>query len=273
MAHKTSVLSNTIHLGPDSYARFRLTGSGVDTSGPGWPTAQAGKEITVHFSGFNAPSERQFKIEKLDQSATGNLRSLRTVHANSGNFKITFNDPGTYRIRPVGAGHQGMKQIEVSGNASGSGVSISKEFDQTPVRDPENIPSVRDDFGENPADRPNEGIDVVSLPGVVPADNDEGAALAPALRREGVTVGDVGGEVNVDGKTVQVGEIEESDEVARVTSGSDVGDVVPTDAQAAGPDDEIAGSGGGSESGVIGAVGVVILVILGAAAALLGGGD
>jgi len=116
----------------------------------------------------------------------------------------------------------------------------------------------------------SDAIDPSEYAGIVNADNDEAVALAPALRREGAELGPEGATVQLpDGESVDVGAIQDEDEVARVIEGDNAGDVIDADQPAVDGDPSSEGSG----SGVIGAVGAGILLVLAAAAALLGGGD
>jgi hypothetical protein len=112
-------------------------------------------------------------------------------------------------------------------------------------------------------------IDPADYAGIVNADNDEGIALAPSLRREGASLGPDGATVTLpDGETVDVGAISDADEVARVVEGDDAGDVIDADRPAV----DGSSSGGPGDGMIGGAVAVVLLVVAGAAA-LLGGGD
>lgn len=110
-------------------------------------------------------------------------------------------------------------------------------------------------------------IDPSNYRGIVNADNEQGIALAPSLRREGASLGPDGATVTLpDGETVDVGAVSDADEVARVLDGDDAGDVIDADRPALGDS-----SGGGS--GMIGGAVAVVLALLVGAAALLGGGE
>ena len=101
-------------------------------------------------------------------------------------------------------------------------------------------------------------IDPANHRWIVNADNSEGAAPAPVLRRQGVEIGPNGATFRFpNGKTVDVGAIEDADEVARHLEGADAGDVIEADQDAASGD----GSASSSSSGGLAA---------GAAAATLG---
>jgi hypothetical protein len=116
---------------------------------------------------------------------------------------------------------------------------------------------------------PEETVDPSNYAGIVNADNEEGIALAPALRREGASLGPEGATVTLpDGETVDVGAISEADEVARYLQGDGAGDVVDADQPAV---DTGSSSGGGG--GMIGGAVAVVLALLVGAAALLGGVD
>jgi hypothetical protein len=125
------------------------------------------------------------------------------------------------------------------------------------------------DWPERP-DQPAESeVDPSNYAGIVNADNDEGVALAPTLRREGASLGPDGATVTLpDGETVDVGAISDSDEVARYLEGDDAGGVVDADQPAVDSDSSSGGSGG-----MIGGAVAVVLALLVGAAALLGGGD
>ncbi|QGX95006.1 hypothetical protein EI982_09485 [Haloplanus rallus] len=150
----------------------------------------------------------------------------------------------------VGTGWNG-RIVDLSGFASGGGATTEQE-----------------DYNPNP-----DPIDPSNYAGIVNADNEQGVALAPALRREGVVLGADTSTVTLpDGETVDVGAIKESDEVARYIEGDNAGDVVESDQPAT--DSGPSSSGGsGSGSGMIGAVGAGVVLILAAIAALLFGGD
>jgi len=113
----------------------------------------------------------------------------------------------------------------------------------------------------------DDSVDPSNYAGIVNADNDEGIALAPALRREGASLGPEGGTVTLpDGDTVEVGAISESDEVARYLDGQEAGEVVDAD-QGAVSDPTANGSGGG----MIGAAVAAVVLLVAGGAALLGG--
>jgi hypothetical protein len=100
-------------------------------------------------------------------------------------------------------------------------------------------------------DNSNE-IDPSNYAGIVNADNEQGIALAPSLRREGAELGPEGATVTLpDGETVDVGAISDADEVARYTSGSNAGDVIDADQDAV-------NSGSSANSDAIGASGAVL---------------
>lgn len=95
-------------------------------------------------------------------------------------------------------------------------------------------------------------IDPSNYAGIVNADNEQGVALAPSLRREGMELGPEGATVTLpDGETVDVGAISDADEVARYTSGSNTGDVVESDQDAT-------DSGSSTTSDALGASGAIL---------------
>lgn len=123
-------------------------------------------------------------------------------------------------------------------------------------------------------EEPGPDIDPANYRGIVNADNEEGVALAPELRREGASLGPDGATVTLpDGETVDVGAIDEADEVARVLDGPNAGDVIEADQPAVDGDPSSSSGGSGPDSGVIGAVGGGLLLLVAGAAALLFGGD
>jgi hypothetical protein len=95
-------------------------------------------------------------------------------------------------------------------------------------------------------DPDGESIDPSDYAGIVNADNEEGIALAPRLRREGAELGSDGAMVNLpDGETVEVGAISEADEVARYVDGDDAGDVIDSDQPATDSDSSRSGAADG----------------------------
>jgi len=133
--------------------------------------------------------------------------------------------------------------------------------DGIPVARPEVLAGEGGESVTYPDDGPDP-IDPSEYAGIVNADNDQGVALAPALRREGASIGPDGATVNLpDGETVEVGAISEADEVARYVEGDRAGEVVDADREAV---------DGGSTGGIGGAVGGVILLVAAAIAALGG---
>jgi hypothetical protein len=109
---------------------------------------------------------------------------------------------------------------------------------------------------------PEETVDPSNYAGIVNADNAEGIAPAPALRRAGVTLGPDGATVNLpDGQTVEVGAIQEADEVARYVEGDQAGGVVDADQPAADQPEE--SNTNGSGAGVGAAAVVAALLALG----------
>lgn len=80
---------------------------------------------------------------------------------------------------------------------------------------------------------PDTSIDPANYAGIVNADNETGVALAPSLRREGASLGPEGATVQLpDGRTVEVSQIQDADEVARVIDGPNQGDVIESDQSA-----------------------------------------
>jgi len=75
-----------------------------------------------------------------------------------------------------------------------------------------------------------DSVDPANHRWIVNADNDEGIAPAPVLRRQGVELGPNGATFRFpNGETVDVGAIEDADEVARHLEGVDAGDVIDAD--------------------------------------------
>ncbi|WP_251327921.1 hypothetical protein [Haloplanus pelagicus] len=109
-------------------------------------------------------------------------------------------------------------------------------------------------------------IDPSDYAGIVNADNEQGIALAPALRREGASLGPQGATVELpDGRTVEVGAIQDADEAARYVDGPNQGEVIDADQPAAGSGSS--GTDPTTSTGDLGpAVAVVALLGLGYAA-------
>jgi len=138
--------------------------------------------------------------------------------------------------------------------------------DDPPLNQTAGDPAYENAHENGPNAGPSPSDIATSTPGLVPADNDEGIALAPSLRRAGADLGPEGATVTLpDGDTVDVGGIEESDEVARYLDGEQAGDVVEADQGAV---DDPTSSGGWGLIG--GALAAVVLLVAGGAA-LIGG--
>lgn len=85
-------------------------------------------------------------------------------------------------------------------------------------------------------------IDPSNYRWIVNADNDEGIAPAPFLRRQGVELGPNGATFRFpNGETVDIGTIEDADEVARHLDGVKAGDVIDAD-------QDVVGDGSNSSS-------------------------
>jgi hypothetical protein len=143
-------------------------------------------------------------------------------------------------------------EVTVSGHPAGT-VKIGPANQQQSqyIQDP-------DPAGED--DAPTTTVDPADYAGIVNADNEEGIALAPALRRAGADLGPQGATVTLpDGETVEVGAIEDADEVARVLEGDDAGEVIDADQDAAGG--ESSGSSNTSSGDTFGAGGVAAVAL------------
>jgi hypothetical protein len=104
-------------------------------------------------------------------------------------------------------------------------------------------------------------IDPSNYAGIVNADNEQGIALAPSLRREGASLGSDGATVTLpDGETVEVGAISEADEVARYTSGSNAGDIVDADQDAANTESSTNSDAIGASGTILGALALAYMI-------------
>lgn len=195
---------------------------------------------------------------------------VRLVGSNGSTVKsITTTRKGDYTHEHTTLPNQPGRYTLMVGEAEVDSITVDQtgESDQS-LSDP-NVGDTSPAFNDS---EPGPDIDPANYAGIVNADNDEGVALAPALRREGASLGPDGATVTLpDGETVDVGAIEEADEVARVLEGENAGDVIEADQPAVDGDPSSSSGGSGPDSGVIGAVGVGIVLLLAGAAALLGG--
>jgi len=167
---------------------------------------------------------------------------------------------GTLKLNVYAPEQPGTYNLELDGHKISDFVvaeSDSANNDRTPPEgaDPDSIET---------------DLDPSNYAGIVNADNEQGVALAPRLRREGAELGPEGATVNLqDGETVEVGAIQDADEVARYVDGEDEGEVVDSDEPATDPDSDSSNSGtdATTSTGDLGpAVAVVALLGLGYAA-------
>lgn len=116
-------------------------------------------------------------------------------------------------------------------------------------------------------EEPGPEIEPENYAGIVNADNEQGIALAPDLRRAGASLDENGATVNLpNGETVEVGAIEDSDEVARYIEGDRAGEVIDADQSALDDSDASTNSSDGLPSDLgSGATAVVVLALVYAA--------
>lgn len=107
------------------------------------------------------------------------------------NARFSVSEPGRYRVR---RGGETVGSFEVEPADDRNEETVGQPGDFTNVND----------------DGPSKMDQAVDAPGVVAADNEEAAALAPALRER---AGNVGGSVSVDGDTLDVGPVTDADEM------------------------------------------------------------
>jgi hypothetical protein len=229
-------------------------------------------DTPLRFDGgtFFDSSDPVYLFRRKTQVPTGpdDLEFVKTLGGVNRTTNWRAGPPGWYEIHkskdPVlgsGPGYErpetGITSYEVKPGPSGASIDA-------------------DESGFVAAGPKTDGPEPEDYPGVVNADNSAGAALAPALRRRGVEIDDVGttatiggetveitapGEATVAGETIPVGDITEADEVARNTT---TGGVVPTDA-------DVAGAGGGDLRSILSAAAVVAAGLIAAAVAAFGG--
>jgi hypothetical protein len=126
--------------------------------------------------------------------------------------------------------HNPDRGISMSEYRSGVRLRAPEEKNAENV-ETEDLIEIQTDQTMEPPMNYNEGIDLATLPGVVPADNEYGAALGPARRRKRSEPVEPGTVVKTGREEVVVGPIEEADEVARHATGPKAGDVVESDAE------------------------------------------
>lgn len=250
--------------------------------------------MTVQIDVTETNTERYIEISGI-KGRTGEMRIVGPQSANIGQrqsagettaIRVNLPEmPGHYRLK-VGGVVTDRITLHIADVRAGTknigrgwnGTIKRVNWMRTPENSPQNLYDTYSDrllsdlLGEG-YDGPTETVQEETEPwedkidpseyvGIVNAGNEEGVALAPALRREGASLGPEGATVNLpDGETVDVGAISEADEVARYVEGDRAGEVVDADRGAV---------DGGSTDGAGGVVGAVILVAA-AAIAILGG--
>jgi len=188
---------------------------------------------------------------------------VRQLGRLSSNLTWQADEPGHYEV-------YASPNVDPSKRPADRSHERISDYHVKPASDPGDVTGVEDTTfspGDvtNVDETPSPSDIATNNPGIVPADNDEGIALAPSLRREGASLGPEGGTVTLpDGDTVEVGAIEESDEVARYLDGEQAGDVVDADQGAV---SDPSGSGGG----LLGGAAAVVVLLVAGGAALLGG--
>lgn len=181
--------------------RFVFNTAGPDSGSVGGPLGQ-------EYVGA-VPTGAELQLTAFDEvDQTGDVRLVspdgRTVNDlpdyRGGQYRQNISapsEPGTYQLT---VGNQTVEIIRVG---SGDGVTRSQAFGEHEQRN------------QTPGD---DEPDIGQLPGVVNADNDEGAALAPSLRR---SIGNVGGSVTIGGDPLEVGPVTDDDE--RLADGGGAG--------------------------------------------------
>jgi hypothetical protein len=225
----------------------------------------ASRTPTLYLFRVDSAPARDATLGEIDvEPSRDELTLVKKLGTLDGALRWTHSKPGVYHIHT-------SREPKYGRIGAWDDTTAWRQYHVEPATDP--VPENPEP--EEPADRfnyeePDDQIDPANYRGIVNAENDEGIALAPALRREGASLGPDGATVNLsDGETVDVGAIEEADEVARVLEGENAGDVIEADQPAV--DGDPSSTSGGSDAGVIGAVGVGIVLLLAGAAALLGG--
>jgi len=145
------------------------------------------------------------------------------------------NEPGEYTVR-VGGNYLGSFTVtERNRTANNLGFGWNGG-----IRRVDWPPASSSDESAGDAEQVSEGvdpdageIDPSNYAGIVNADNSQGIALAPRLRREGFDLSPEGATVTLpDGETVEVGAISDEDEVARYLEGDETSDVIDADQDA-----------------------------------------
>jgi hypothetical protein len=145
------------------------------------------------------------------------------------------NEPGEYTVR-VGGHYLGSFTVtERNRTANNLGFGWNggiRRVDWPPASSPDESAGGAEQVSEG-VDPDAGEIDPSNYRWIVNADNEEGIAPAPVLRRRGVELGPDGATFRFpDGETVDVGAVEEADEVARYLEGADAGDVIDADQDA-----------------------------------------
>jgi hypothetical protein len=216
--------------------------------------SEATGEKYISISGISGPPG-EIRIEGPQSATVGSRPSEES------NTFIRTNYPnvaGTYRLVIDG---ETVDRFEVTDRMAGSGNRLSYGWNGTIKRinwpdapgEAEEVEETQENYDPDGADT----LDPSNYAGIVNADNEEGIALAPRLRREGASLGPEGATVNLpDGRTVEVGAIQEADEVARVIDGENAGDVIDADQPATD-----SGDGQTSGSGDLGMAAAVVGVL------------
>lgn len=167
-------------------------------------------------------------------------------------WRYTPTETGTFVVRTADGREVESFDVEAgAGNAGGETIGSPSEW-------------------TNVDDSPD--VDASDVPGVVGADNPDGAALAPVAREQGIDVDDVGATATIDGTTVEIvedGVVEAGDTRIDVDPVTDPDEMLDSGSSSSSSNDV----GPESGSGMIGAVGGGLLIVLAAVAALLAGGD
>ena len=172
---------------------------------------------------------------------TTDVRKVGTIGPSNPRLKFTVPDS-------FGAGDELVVYLRgPDGNIVGVGGGEVEPYPSPPAGVPDD--ALTSDPAEHVDNSPSPSDIATNHPLIVPADNEEGIAPAPVLRRRGVELGPEGATFRFEnGESVEVGAIEEADEVARYISGENAGDVVEGDQDVVDETNESGGSNSSSSS-------------------------
>jgi hypothetical protein len=184
-----------------------------------------------------------YRVVLINEDASGPIRVKGPQEAKLGNYGSGIkhfifnppNKPGNYDVTVGGEWVGSFSENQYNRTATGLGYGWNggvREIDWPSASAPEQDAGDAETVSE-PSDA-NEGeIDPSDYAGIVNADNSQGIALAPRLRREGFGLSPEGATVTLpDGETVEVGAISDEDEVARYLEGDEADDVIDADQDA-----------------------------------------